>query len=107
VLFTRGNQDFLWRGGVAIPHSRDAAEEALDWGAALARALAEAGIGLVTGHNRDGYRRAAASAKRAAAPLTVVLDRPLHGFISQGPGAEPVSTARLWDGRFRPEREVL
>jgi hypothetical protein len=107
VLFTRGNQDHLWQAGAAIPHSRDAGEEALAWGGRLAKALSEAGTGIVTGHNRDGYRRAAAAAKRAGAPLTVVLDRPLHDATSQGPGAEPVLTARLWDDRFRPERELV
>jgi hypothetical protein len=107
VLFTRGNQDLLWEAGVAIPHSRGAPEEALGWAADLASALAEAGVGLVSGHNRDGYRRAAAAAKRAGAPLVIVLDRPLHGEPATGPRAEPVVTARLWDSQFRPERELV
>jgi len=68
VLFTRGNQDLLWNAGAAIAHSRGASEDALEWGAQLAAALAEAGVGLITGHNRDGYRRTAAAAKRLGAP---------------------------------------
>src|SRR5262249_25626407 len=56
VLFTRGNQDLLWRSGVALPHSRDAADAALAWCELLAQALAEARIGLVTGQNREAYR---------------------------------------------------
>lgn len=107
LLFTRGNQDLLWAETVAIPHSADAPDEALSWGAALAGALSRAGIGLVSGHNRDGYRRVAAAAKREGAPLVIVLDRPLHGMPADGPLAEPVATARLWDERFRPERELI
>jgi hypothetical protein len=107
VLFTRGNQDLLWDAGAAILHSRGAPEEALAWGAGLAFGLAEAGVGLCTGHNRDAYRRTAAAAKRAGAPLVIVLDRPLHGEPSAGPRAEPVVTARLWDAQFRPERELV
>ena len=107
ALFTRGNQDLLWDAGTAIPHSRAAPEEALAWSAELATALAAAGGGLVTGHNRDGYRRVAAAAKRAGAPLVIALDRPLHGEPSTGPGAEPVVTARLWDAQFRRERELV
>jgi hypothetical protein len=107
LLFTRGNQDLLWEAGVAIPHSSDAPEEALAWGTALARALAETGTGLVSSQNRDGYRRVAAEAKRAGAPLVIVLDRPLHGLPPDGPCAEPVPTARLWDERFHSERELI
>jgi hypothetical protein len=107
VLFTRGNQDLLWRPGAAVVHSRDASEEALTWGAALAAALAADGMGLVSGHNRDGYRRVGAAAKRAGSPLTVVLDRPLHSTPGEGPRAEPVTTARLWDPEFRAERELI
>ncbi len=107
VLFTRGNQDLLWAGGVAVAQSRDAPEAALAWGAALAAALADAGVQLVSSHNRDGYRRVAAAAKRAAAAVVIVLDRPLHDTPGDGPRAEPVSTARLWDERFHPERQVI
>jgi hypothetical protein len=107
LLFTRGNQDLLWRPSVAILHSRDASDRGLAWGGALAQALARAGITLVSSHNRDGYRQTAAAAKRHASPLVLALDRPLHGLPAEGPRAEPVSSSRLWDDRFRPEKELL
>jgi DNA recombination-mediator protein A len=107
VLFTRGNQDLVGATGVALVHSRDASETALMWGAAVAAALAAEGMALVSGHNRDGYCRVAAAAKRAGSPLTIALDRPLHDTPDEGPRAEPVSTARLWDPAFRPERQLL
>jgi hypothetical protein len=107
LLFTRGNQDLLWESGPAVLFSRDASEAALAWGAGLAAELAAGGITLVTGHNRDGYRRAAAAAKRYAAPVVLVLDRPLHERAAATPLDEPVAAARIWDPDFRPERQVV
>jgi hypothetical protein len=107
LLFTRGNQDLLWSVGVAIPHSKDASEAALAWGGEVAKGLAEAGQALVCGHNRDGYQRVGAAAKRARAPLVIVLDRSLDGAPAAGAWAEPLASARLWDERFRPERELI
>lgn len=107
VLFTRGNQGLLWGCSVAILHSRDAGERGLAWGSAVAQALARAAVPLASSHNRDGYRQTAAAAKRHRSPLVLVLDRPLHGLPAAGPRAEPVASSRLWDDRFRPERELV
>jgi hypothetical protein len=107
LLFTRGNQDLLWAASLAFLQSRDASERGLAWGSEVASALARRGVALVSSQNREGYRQVAAAAKRYEAPLVIVLDRPLHSLPVEGPRAEPVSNARLWDDRFRPERELL
>jgi len=107
TLFTHGNLGLLEEPAVALLASADCAPEHLAAIDRLADGLARRDVLLVTGINRAPYQQAATAAKRHGSPTLMALDR---GFLQEFPaglGAEPVSTARVWDERLDPETQLL
>ncbi|HEX3000285.1 MAG TPA: hypothetical protein VHR86_08630 [Armatimonadota bacterium] len=103
VLYAYGNLTLLQRQTVALLSSGEESRAVLERTAALAGEYARAGMVLVAGHNRPGYRAAVAASKASGGGRVLVLDcglaRAFGGELDRDLGA----TARVWGYSFEPE----
>lgn len=107
VLYGYGAVDLLEQPLVAIVSSRSVGPEGLAWMDRLADALARQDTALVTSFYRQAYQATATAAKRHGGATVLVVDRGLFAAFPEGPGREPVPTARVWDDALDTSTQLL
>ncbi len=107
MLFAYGTLGLLEEPGVAIVSSKTVTGAGLALVDALADALAQRDVPLISSIHRETYQAAAVAAKRHAGPSVMVLDRGLAEAFPAGVDREPIAPARVWDTRFDPDLQLL